>query len=207
MNAAHDLPPPEPMPPPTDPDPQLLADAVGGDRAAQGAVARLYYPRMRRWALLETRDPALAEDAVQDALVRWVRFAHTYRSSQPFTPWMRTLVRNSARDRLAKTPRRRGILALLPWNRPPSRARLPDHSLDLSRSARRVLDLLGQLTPRQRELVDLCDLQGLSAANAARQLGLKPGTARVHLHEGRKHLKTLLGGAVHDLVKTPVEDR
>ncbi|MCB9676378.1 MAG: RNA polymerase sigma factor [Alphaproteobacteria bacterium] len=172
----------------SEPDPDLLAAAIAGDRSALGGVAELYYPRMRRWALLETGgDAAHADDAVQEALVRWIRFAHTYRADQPFGPWMRTLVRNAARD----VRRPRGILGFLPWARPSQR---PDRATDLSRSARRVLDHLGRLTPRQRELVDLCDLQGLPAAEAARELGIDAGTARVHLHEARKRLKAELDG-------------
>ena len=47
-----------------EPDP-LLADAVAGDHEALGRLAERYYPRLRRWALLETGRTDLAEDAVR----------------------------------------------------------------------------------------------------------------------------------------------
>ena len=182
-------------------DPHLLRAAVQGDRTAQGALARAYYPRMRRWALLETGDPTLAEDAVQDALVRWVRYAHSCNPDRPFEPWLRTLVRNAARDRRQA---RRGLLRWLPWSRGESRPApgpSPDRQVELSRSTHRVLAALQQLTERQRALVDLCDVQGLRAVEAADRLDITPNTARVHLHEGRKRLKTLLGTSLRDILE------
>lgn len=174
-----------------EPDP-LLADAVAGDREALGRLAERYYPRLRRWALLETGRTDLAEDAVQEALVRLVRFIGTYRLDQPFEPWLRTLVRNAARD----ARKRRPLLDWLPFRRPAS----AEHSLDLSRSARAALGFLERLTPRQRELVDLCDLQGNTAADAARQLDIDPATARVHLHEAHKRLRDWMGPEVHSIL-------
>ena len=172
----------------TEPDEVVLRAAVAGDRQAQGAIARLYYPRMRRWALLESGDPMSAEEAVQEALVRWVRHSGTFDLSKPFTPWLRTLVRNACRD--AKRGRWR-VLEFLPWGR-----RAPDieRRVALSQAANKALSAFSQLTPRQREVVDLVDLQGLSAVEAAEELGMSPATARVHLHGAHKRLQGLMDG-------------
>lgn len=171
-------------PPPEEPGQDVLERAVAGDRDAQGVIAAMYYARMRRWALLETGRVDLADEAVQEALVRWIRFAHTYRMGAPFTPWMRSLVRNASRDAV----RPRGVLRFLPRSWRPSMER----QIDVGRSARRALDAMQRLTPRQRALVDRVDVQGHTAAEAARELGISPATARVHLHEGRKRLKSAL---------------
>ncbi|MCB9692436.1 MAG: RNA polymerase sigma factor [Alphaproteobacteria bacterium] len=170
-----------------EPDDDVLRRAVAGDRDAQGHVAACYYVRMRRWALLHTGAPEIADEVVQEALVRWVRYAHTYRIGTPLQPWMRTLVRNCARD----AARPRGVLRFLPWVRP---SRQPDREMDMARAADRVLEVMQELTPRQRDLLDLVDLQGLSAADAARALDIEPGTARVHLHEARKRVALGLPG-------------
>lgn len=180
------------------PDDGTLDDALrhrvaAGERDAVGEVARMYYPSMRRWALLETADPQLAEEAVQNALTRMLRYARSYDPELPLEPWLRGLVRNAARD--ARRPWFR--FDRLPW----TRRRSVDEQADLSRAARRALELLQRLTPRQRELIDLCDLQGCSAVEAAERLGIQPATARVHLHEARKQLKQWMGPEVAALLK------
>ena len=90
----------------TAPEADLLRRATQGDAGALEAVARAWYGRMRRWALLEVGDRALAEDAVQEALVRLIRHIHRYDPDRPFGPWLRTVVRNCCahRRRAAATP-------------------------------------------------------------------------------------------------------
>ena len=54
---------------------------------------------------------------------------------------------------------------------------------------------LATLSPRQREVVALCELEGLSSTEAARLLGIGRVTVRWHLAAARKQLAaTLLEG-------------
>lgn len=176
---------------PHDPDPALVRRARAGQRAAQDALARELWPRMRRWAFLELADAAAADDACQEALVRMLRHLHRYDPDRgSFVGWMRTITRNAARDqRRGRGPEVDGVVVPL------------DRSVDLRRSAGRALDALRCLTPKQRHAIDLCDWQGLSAVDAARCMDCTPGTVRVHLHDARKRLREELGGEVHALVK------
>jgi RNA polymerase sigma-70 factor (ECF subfamily) len=45
------------------------------------------------------------------------------------------------------------------------------------------------LSPRQRELIELVDLQGYTAVEAAEVMGIEPQTARVHLMRARRTLR------------------
>jgi len=47
-----------------------------------------------------------------------------------------------------------------------------------------------ELPPRQRELIELIDTQGLTAAEAATLLGIEPETARVHLMRARRSIRS-----------------
>ena len=177
-----------------EPDPDLLRRAAAGDRAAMDALARAWWPRMRRWAFLEAADGAAAEDACQEALVRLIRHLHRYDPARGrFGPWLRTVVRNAARDQ------RRG--AVLPFVERGGAAPRLGQRLDLRRSAEAALAALRALTPRQRHLIDLCDWQGMDVAEAAEILGITPGTVRVHLHDARQRLRALLGPDVGALVR------
>lgn len=173
------------------PDSALLLRARRGDRAAQEQIARAWFPSMRRWALLETADPVAADEVVQDALVRFVRHAHTWDGERPFGTWLRTIVRNVARSRRPRS------------DAPEIDASTPsrlERSLDLGRTARAALQALAELPVRQREVLDLCDWQGRSPREAAVELDLEPATVRVHLHRGRKRLRDVLSAQGHDVV-------
>lgn len=174
------------------PDAELLTRFVAGDREAAGRLAEAYWPRMRRWAWLELRDAQLAEDACQEALIRMIRFCARYDVHRPFAAWLRTLVRNAARDQRPVLGRVVEIVRqVLPLER----------ATDLKRAGDRVDAALESLSPRQRHLVDLCLRQGLPVVEAAELLEIAPSTARVHLHNARKRLADLLGAELHHLVR------
>lgn len=55
-----------------------------------------------------------------------------------------------------------------------------------------VTAFLSELTARQRQMMDLVDLQGYAPAEAAEMLGLNSNTARVHLLRARRHVREMI---------------
>lgn len=185
----------------TEPDPSTLRAARAGDRAALADLCRQWWPVMRRWALLELGDPVSAEDAAQEALVRLMRFLATWRDDRPFAPWLHAIVRNAARDVVA----RRGEV-LEPVGEEASEPRTED--LDLRRTASVAIAAFERLSPRQRQVVDLCDRGGHTPAEAAELLEIAPGTARALLHQGRQALRAaILGVAGPEVLELLRENR
>ena len=145
------------------------------DEAALEQVARAWYARIRSWAILEVGDPALAEDVVQEALLRLMNSIHRYDPDRPLGPWLRTIVRNCARTEGGRQRRHahdalaESHLTVVPR---------PEHALDTERAAEQAVALFGQLSGRQREVMHLCTRDGLTAAEAADVMGVAPSTAR-----------------------------
>ncbi|MEZ4319967.1 MAG: sigma-70 family RNA polymerase sigma factor [Myxococcota bacterium] len=180
---------------------ELLTAAVAGDRAALEAVARAWWPEVRRWCLLELGDAVAAEDASQDALVRLVRFIGQYDTERPFRPWLRHLARNACRDLRSRTGRTATEL-----ERDAPDPHDGERVLDLRRATRLAMDAFERLSPRQREVFDLCDRQDMSSREAGTTLGIEATTVRVLLHQARRVLREhLLSGSpdVADLVREP----
>lgn len=146
---------------------------------------------MRRWALLTCGDPVLAEDAVQEALVRLCRHISRFDADRPFEPWLRTLVRNCCRDELTRRGRRSEREAPMTGHEPAAPID-PNRQLDLERAASDVLARFGTLTERQRELVELVDVQGRTPSEVADLLGLSGGAVRNQLHTARRRLREAL---------------
>ena len=176
---------------------ELLQQAMAGDRHALEALARQWWSSIRRWAYLETRDREQAEDACQEALLRMVRFLPKYDTGRPFQTWLRTIVRNCCRDTMRKQSRHAHVeLREVPQTIPIER------TLDVKKHASRALTAWRGLPTRQREIIDLCDIQGHTSSEAANLLGLSPGAIRAQLHAARRALRTQLGSSeMQDLLR------
>ena len=56
-----------------------------------------------------------------------------------------------------------------------------------------MAEALGELPPQQRAAVALFYLEDRPVAEVAEIIGCSPSTAKVHLHQARKRLATILG--------------
>jgi RNA polymerase sigma-70 factor (ECF subfamily) len=74
----------------------------------------------------------------------------------------------------------------VPWDAPPEDAAL---AAEVRRELRRALD---ELPERQRTVVELRDVHGLSSDEVCAQLRLSPGNQRILLHRGRARLRDRL---------------
>lgn len=171
---------------PEDSDAHLVTEARQGDRAALEALCGRWWPRMRRWALVELGDEVLADDAAQDGLVRVIRHLGSYDPRRPFGSWLRRLIRNACHDLRTK----RGAVVAFDHDR--GKAPGFERRRDLANAAERARKAFCALSPRQRQVVELVDHQGLSPSEAAAELGIAKGTARALLHQGRSALRKRL---------------
>ncbi len=74
--------------------------------------------------------------------------------------------------------------------------------IDSERAARELYRSLAALPERQRSVVELVAVDGLSLTEAAAALGISSGNARVRYHRARRQLATVL---THSLLETPLE--
>lgn len=158
--------------------------------------------RLYALALRVTRDPDLAADAVQEAFASALEKESGFRGEARLSTWLHRIVYNKAVDLL----RRRGREVPLPDEdldtltendlrlaHGPSWARPPDELL-ASTEARQALEAaLGTLTPLQRAVFELREMEGRPTEELAQILDLAPGTVRVHLHRARLRLRDRLG--------------
>ncbi|QKG83831.1 sigma-70 family RNA polymerase sigma factor [Kroppenstedtia pulmonis] len=76
--------------------------ARSGDREAFGELVRLHRARAFGWARSMAGDPHLAEDVVQDALMRAFLRMGTLLDESRFVPWLKKIVHNEARMKLRR---------------------------------------------------------------------------------------------------------
>jgi RNA polymerase sigma-70 factor, ECF subfamily len=162
-------------------------------RADDGALAELY----ERFghvayglALRIVRDPALAEDAVQEA------FLTIWRSAARFVPerakastWILTLVHRRAVDVVRREqPRRAEPIEAAPQ----ASANTTEDEAWLRLQRDRVQKALRQLPDQQREALELAYYGGFTQSELADRLGEPLGTIKSRMFAGLARLRELL---------------
>jgi RNA polymerase sigma-70 factor (ECF subfamily) len=177
------------------PDEALLALAAHED---EGALAELYdrYGRPAYGlALRIVRDPALAEDAVQEAFLTLWRTAKSFRSdrAKPST-WILTLVHRRAVDVVRREERRRAA-PLETSEEPEAYGPATDEEIELTDRRRIVQEALRQLPDDQREALELAYYGGLTQSELAERLSVPLGTIKSRMFTGLRRLRDLLAEA------------
>lgn len=155
---------------------------------------------LARWLL---RDAAQADDAVQEAALRALRYADALRDGDA-RPWFLGIVRHACFDALARARRDGPTLdvdddafaqAML---EPSAQAGLPAASpspeghLQQAQQRARVDAAIRALSPPLREVLVLREFEDLDYAGIARIIGVPVGTVMSRLSRARERLRAVL---------------
>ncbi len=170
-------------------EPALVVRVQQGDAEAYAVLVQRHLARGYRiaWRVLQHREDA--EDAVQDAFLRALERIDQCDPERSFGPWFFRIVATTAINR-QRSARRRETEELS--EREISAAVGPADAASLSILRSDVDAALATLPPVQRHLIELVTFEEFTPTEAAQLLDMPPGTARWHLHEARKALRTQL---------------
>jgi RNA polymerase sigma-70 factor (ECF subfamily) len=172
----------------------LLRQSARGDEQAFAALYDATAARAYGLAVRVVRDPSQAEEVTQEA------FLELWRTASRFDPdrgsaisWVLTLVHRKAVDRVrsAEAATRRDTT----YQREQQEV---DHdqtaeTAHASLEARRVRAAMDQLTPVQREAIELSYFGGYTHTEVATLLGLPLGTAKTRIRDGLIRLRDFMG--------------
>ena len=176
-------------------DDELIRRALAGDRDSYGMLVRRHQEVAFRTAYALCGDAAEAEDATQDAFVKAHGALKRFRPGAPWRPWLLAIVANEARNR-RRAAGRREHLALRVARRPaPAHAEAAETVVLVHAEQERLAAALGRLDPPHRDVVVLRHVLGLSEAECAAALDVRPGTVKSRLSRALDHLREDLGDA------------
>jgi RNA polymerase sigma-70 factor (ECF subfamily) len=135
-----------------------------------------------RWL---TRNDAEAEDVVQDACVRAIRFFPALRHSEA-RAWLFAIVRNTWYTRIGRRPRTSG--EVIDDDALPDLSLGPEALLMQRMTVDRVREAIEQLPAEFREVVVLRELEGLSYKEIAAVIETPIGTVMSRLSRARSRL-------------------
>ncbi len=195
-----------------------LAALRSGDQAAFAQIVDELSPGLLRLAMQYTPSRAVAEEVVQDTWLGVINGIDRFEGRSSLKTWIYSILVNTARTR-GKRERRTlpfsyfrrraeeggGEPAVEPerfqgrrgeqpgaWARPPIEWEAPEDRLATAEASRVMLDAIAGLPPRQREVITLRDIQGLSAEEARNALGVSETNQRVLLHRARSKVRAAL---------------
>jgi RNA polymerase sigma-70 factor (ECF subfamily) len=194
----------------------LLSALCEGDEDAYGELVDALTPSMLRVARSHVPNQAVAEEVVQETWIVVLTRLDGFERRSSLRTWVFGILLNIARTQGSRERRsvpvdphgpddagpsvaasrfRAATSAQSPrhWSQPPRPwGGDPEDVLMARETLHRLRAALGDLPPRQREVVELHDVVGLPAAEVCSVLGLSPGNQRVLLHRGRAKVRQAL---------------
>ncbi|MDR3518943.1 MAG: RNA polymerase sigma factor [Azospirillaceae bacterium] len=165
----------------------MVAPAVPEDLAAHRTRVRGILVRL-------VKDDALADDLVQEALLRATDAVASLRGEASLATWLTAIALNLARDHFRAAKRMPRSASLDDAKNIPASDQ-PEGDILRAEMSACILGQVAQLPERQREAVLLHHFGDLSHREIAAALGVSEGNARILLHRGLAALRASLGRA------------
>ena len=170
-------------------DHDLMARAAKGDERAFRILAQRHAAAALGLARRILGDEAMAEDAVQDALLRvWVN-APRWRPEAAFRTWLYRIVVNLCLNARRRAPH----LPLDAAGQVEDASPPPDEQLALDQRAGSLASAIDALPPRQRAAIVLTYQEGLSNAEVAEVLDTSVSSVETLLVRARRTLRDAFG--------------
>jgi RNA polymerase sigma-70 factor (ECF subfamily) len=188
-----------------DTDAELLDGLRAGDEQAFVILVRRHHGAMLRLASSFVPSAAVAEEVVQDTWVAVLRGIGGFEGRSSLRTWLFRILVNRARTSGARERRSVAISDVGPavaasrfdetghWQSPPEHwIEEVENRLVAGKMADRVRSAITDLPGRQREVVTLRDIEGLSSEEVCSVLEITESNQRVLLHRGRSRLRQVI---------------
>lgn len=181
----------------------LIRAAQAGDQDAFAQLVRAYDQSVLRLALNLLRSPEDARDVYQEAFLRVYRNLQNFRFDCSFHTWLYRIVTNLCLDQMRKRKVRKEEPTVIatpdgPVDRVDTVAEQradtdPERRLYSGQVRRRVKEVLGGLTPRERMVFELRHYQGLRLRKIGEILGTSEEAAKNCLFRANQKMRSALG--------------
>lgn len=187
---------------------------AGDERTFRGLFQR-HCPAMKRVARSYVQSDAVAEEIVQETWLAILTGIDRFEGRSAFGTWVFSILINQAKSHSKRERRTLPFSSISPggrdepavdadrfqkddeawpghWATPPRPWQKPDRRALSLEARQRLKEALSQLPDRQRLIVGLRDVDGLSSAEVCELLELSRENERVLLHRGRSRLRAAL---------------
>lgn len=183
-------------------DEELIELTLAGKTRAFDELIRRHSRKLNGMLIQMLNSEADAYDVAQESFLKAFHSLRYFKGNSSFYTWLYTIALNQARNFLRKRKRERSYSIDDTENGDPLEkdAELADKGIEsdpvrkanVSDLRKKLARAIAQLSPAHQEVVNLCDIQGLSYPEIAKIINISEGTLRSRLHYAHKQLQGLL---------------
>lgn len=171
--------------PQTEQEREWIKQAQSGDQHAMAQLLRHHHDFLRKYLLKITLTPDLADDLMQETMLRCVQRIRMFKGESKFSTWLLSIASRLYMDELRKRKRARhrqdaieSSIRLAKWQSDSHNRQWPE-----------VLDALGRLSEEHRVVVIMKHYYGYGQEEIADMLDLSVGTVKSRIHHGLHRLR------------------
>lgn len=169
------------------PDNQLVQESLSGNQASFRLLVERTQGMVYRVAFRFLRDIHEAEDVVQEVYIRIWKNLHKFKDSAKITTWMYTITSRYCLD-ILKSRKVRAAYETIPQTLAGNLV----EEIEQKELKDRILEAAELLTPKQKAVFVLRDLEGLSVAQTGKILKMNEGNIKSNLYYARKRIHEIV---------------
>lgn len=185
-------------------DEELIQRTLDGQTRAFDELVRRHSRKLNAMLIAMLNNEADAYDVAQTSFLKAFHSLRYFKGQSSFYTWLYSIALNQARNFLRKRKRERDNSYSLDndENGDPleknadlsdtNRAADPVRQANIAELRKKLQRAISQLSPAHREVINLCDIQGLSYPEISKIINISEGTLRSRLHYARRQLQGLL---------------
>lgn len=172
---------------------EALVAAIARDSTALGVLFDRRHLDVRRFLFrLAGTDQSDLDDLVQATFLEALRSSRSFRGESSVKTWLFGIAANIVRHHVRSEIRKKTFLVALAIE-PPVEPTSADALARRREHLSRLQSAIPQLPHDLRTAFVMCDIEGIAGVEAARVLGVPPGTLWRRLHDARARLRTIVG--------------
>lgn len=185
-------------------DEELIRRTLDGQTRAFDELVRRHSRKLNAMLIAMLNNEADAYDVAQTSFLKAFHSLRYFKGQSSFYTWLYSIALNQARNFLRKRKRERDNSYSLDndENGDPleknadlsdtNRAADPVRQANIAELRKKLHRAISQLSPAHQEVINLCDIQGLSYPEISKIINISEGTLRSRLHYARRQLQGLL---------------
>lgn len=185
-------------------DELLIQKTLAGQTRAFDELVRRHSRKLNAMLIAMLNNEADAYDVAQTSFLKAFHSLRYFKGQSSFYTWLYSIALNQARNFLRKRKRERDHSYSLDndENGDPleknadlsdtNRAADPVRQANIAELRQKLRRAISQLSPAHQEVINLCDIQGLSYPEISKIINISEGTLRSRLHYARRQLQGLL---------------
>lgn len=185
-------------------DELLIQKTLEGQTRAFDELVRRHSRKLNAMLIAMLNNEADAYDVAQTSFLKAFHSLRYFKGQSSFYTWLYSIALNQARNFLRKRKRERDNSYSLDndENGDPleknadlsdtNRSADPVRQANIAELRKKLQRAISQLSPAHQEVINLCDIQGLSYPEISKIINISEGTLRSRLHYARRQLQGLL---------------